>query len=175
VPDPRQHAQGRGIIESILRWIPGFRGYLEKEYRRESDALARTWLADELEKGKKTLDNWGRTLVDAGQIDALPQIDRVRSKIDKVLARIKGAVHGYSGFFDFVQVNEDLLDDIYDHDMSTIAEVNSFVQAVNALSASGQSPATAVSDLMGKLDAIERQMDERSNMLAGLGPDDPAM
>ena len=42
-------------MESILRKIPGFRGYLEKEYRRESDHLARTWLADRVGQCKTGL------------------------------------------------------------------------------------------------------------------------
>ena len=39
MPEPRAHMEHRGFRESILRHIPGFRGYLEKEYRRDSDAL----------------------------------------------------------------------------------------------------------------------------------------
>ncbi len=53
MPEPRQHAQSRGWIESIGRRIPGFKGYLEKEYRRDSDALQRTWLADRLQRAKR--------------------------------------------------------------------------------------------------------------------------
>jgi hypothetical protein len=169
VTDPRQHAENRGYIESFLRVIPGFRGYLEKEYRRESDALARTWLVENLNKGKNILDNWGRTLVDAGQIDALPQIDRIRSRVDKVTSRIKGAVSGYSGFFDFVQVNEELLDDVYEHDMSTIAEVDDFVRTAESFSTSVESPLSAASQLLSKLDEIEKRLNERSNLLNGLG------
>ncbi len=65
MPEPRQQAQSRGWIESILRRIPGFKGYLEKEYRRDSDAVQRTWLADRLQRTKPALDTYGRTLVDA--------------------------------------------------------------------------------------------------------------
>ena len=43
--DPEHHAEGRNFVESILRHVPGFRGYLEKEYRRESDYLLRTAMA----------------------------------------------------------------------------------------------------------------------------------
>ncbi len=39
--EPERHAEKRNFVESILRHIPGFRGYLEKEYRRDSDYLAR--------------------------------------------------------------------------------------------------------------------------------------
>ena len=70
MPEPRQHTQSRGWIESILRRIPGFKGYLEKEYRRDSDSLQRTWLADRLQRSKRALDTYSRTLVDAGKLDA---------------------------------------------------------------------------------------------------------
>jgi hypothetical protein len=168
VPDPRDHAEERGYIESILRNIPGFRGYLEKEYRRDSDALAREWLADQLEKGKKALDNWGRELVDAGQIDALPQIDRVRGRTDKVLARIRGAVQGYSGFFDLVQVDEQRLDEVYEHDMDSIKDVRAFNEGVSAAAGSGRSPSDTAADLLGLLDQIEKRLDERGELLSGL-------
>ena len=170
MPDPKEHAENRGYIESILRNIPGFRGYLEKEYRRESDALARSYLVEQLDRGKKTLDEWGRTLVDAGQIDALPQLDRVRSRADRVTSRLKGAVHGYSGFFDFVQVDEDLLDDVYEHDMAMIVEIDRFVESAKTASAGGQSPTQVVSELLGKLDEIDKRIDERGNLLSGLEP-----
>ena len=38
------------FVETILRYIPGFRGYLEKEYRRDADALQRQWLTDRLKR-----------------------------------------------------------------------------------------------------------------------------
>ena len=54
--DPERHAENRGWIESKLRKIPGFRGYLEKEYRRESDYVVRAWMAELLQKSKVTLE-----------------------------------------------------------------------------------------------------------------------
>ena len=74
MPEPREHTEQRNWIESILRHIPGFHGYLEKEYRREADELQREWLADRLQRSKRAVDNLARPLADAGQIDALPQI-----------------------------------------------------------------------------------------------------
>ena len=53
MPEPRQHTENRGWIESIGRRIPGFKGYLEKEYRRDADALQRTWLAERLQRFKR--------------------------------------------------------------------------------------------------------------------------
>ena len=98
--DPSEHAEDRNFIETILRYIPGFRGYLEKEYRRESDELQRDWLADQLTRSKRAIGDLSRPLADAGQIDILPEIDRLRGRLDKLIARIRGAMQGYSGFFD---------------------------------------------------------------------------
>ena len=102
--DPSRHADNRGIIESVLRKIPGFKGYLEKDYRRESDQLARNYIADKLQSSKTDLDKIMRDLLNNAQLDALPEGERLKAKIDKVSARIKGDVQGYSGFFDLVRV-----------------------------------------------------------------------
>jgi len=113
MPEPKEHTEKRNIVETILRYIPGFRGYLEKEYRRDSDHLQREWLADRLQRSKRAIDQFSRPLADAGKIDLLPEVDRLRGKLDTLIARIRGAMRGYSGFFDLVRVDEALLDRVY--------------------------------------------------------------
>src|SRR5258708_35582391 len=66
MPEPRQHTENRGAIEEFLRRIPGFKGYLEKQYRRDSDALQRQWLAARLVHVKHALDDVTRAPADAG-------------------------------------------------------------------------------------------------------------
>ena len=86
MPDPRQHTQQRGAIEVDPPPHSRLSRYLEKEYRRESDALQREWLADCLHAGQAGTGRTSRTLADAGDIDSLPQWDRVRLRIDKLAA-----------------------------------------------------------------------------------------
>ena len=169
--DPERHADSRNFVESILRQIPGFRGYLEREYRRESDHLARTWLADQLKRCKSDLDNYQRAILDAGQIDDLPQCERVRTRIDTLESRIRGAVRGYSGFFDFVKVDEDLLDQVYEHDISLIGDVESLGQTVQQLAASERAP-NKIGDLLASVEALHRRFDERAELLQGLSSQD---
>ena len=107
--DPTKHGDARGMVDSILRKIPGFRGYLEREDRRESDHLARMWLADHLDSCKAGIDRYQRNLLDARKIDYLDDCERVRTRLDTLAARVRGAVRGYSGMFDYVRVDEDLL------------------------------------------------------------------
>ena len=166
--DPRQHADHRGIIESILRYIPGFRGYLEKEYRRESDELQRNYLADRLQRAKRAIDDLSRTLADAAQLDALPQLDRLRGRLDKLIGRIRGAMQGYSGFFDLVRVDVHLLDRVYEHDAELVQGVEQLAQGVEQLPPEQDKLAAALPAVMGKVDEIATEWDVREGILKGV-------
>ena len=151
MPEPRQHTEHRNALETLLRHIPGFRGYLEKEYRRDSDALQRTWLVDRLQQSKRSLDTVSSQLADAGRLDLLTQYDRLRAKLDRLIARIGGAWQGYSGIFDLVRVDEGRLDRVYDHDVSLMQLVEEFLESIKRLSglpASGPSQTTAAAPAM---------------------------
>jgi hypothetical protein len=81
VPDPKKHGEKRNWIETIGQFVPGFRGYLKKEYRRESDHLAREWMAERLQRSKSALDDYMRHLVNDAQLDALPEVERIRTRL----------------------------------------------------------------------------------------------
>ena len=168
MPEPRDHTENRNWIETVLRYIPGFRGYLEKEYRRESDDLQREWLADRLGRSKRAIDDVSRPLADAGQIDLLPQVDRIRSRLDKMIGRIRGAMQGYSGFFDLVRVREDLLDRVYEHDVDLMTQVDALATAIEELPGKQDQIATLLPELLRQLDELDGRWDVREDMLKGL-------
>jgi hypothetical protein len=165
---PSSHSEQRGIIESALRYIPGFRGYLEKNYRRESDYLARTWLADRLRDAKSALDSCMHGLVDQGRIDELPQFERLRTRLDGLISKMRGDVRGYSGFFDYVQIDEELLDQVYNHDVSLFDDVDRFTAAAEQLAASS-SESVSATELLGQIDRIAQNYSRRGDLLKGLG------
>jgi hypothetical protein len=168
MPEPLQHSQNRGRIESILRHIPGFKGYLEKEYRRDSDALQRTWLADRLQRAKPALDSYGRTLITAKKLDLMSELDRFKSRLDRTVSRLRGAMPGYSGFFDLVQIDEHVLDRVYQQDVKTMDTVDTLAGAIEKLAttpADAESPLAALSDQLAQVD---QAIDHRTDMLKGL-------
>ncbi len=170
MPEPKDHYKDRGWIETILRYIPGFRGYLEKEYRRESDALQREWLAERLQRCKAGIDSVSRKLVDEAKLDAITVCDRLRGRIDKLKGKISGAMNGYSGFFDLVQVDESTLDRVYEHDMAIMKDVEEFSEAVEKLPQLSDEAAikSELDRLLGKVDEVEVRFDERGEILKGL-------
>ena len=169
MPEPKKHFEERGWIESTLRYIPGFKGYLEKEYRREADELLRSWLADRLRRSKRGLDAGALALTEAGQIDQLPQIERLRSRVDKLSARIDSAMQGYSGFFDLVQVNESTLDKLYEYDMALMEEITRLADHVEEIkTVTADTVSERVSGLLEDIEKLEDAWDKREDLLRGL-------
>jgi hypothetical protein len=166
--DPREPAGKRNPIEEFLRHLPGFRGYFELEDRRESDALTRKWLADQLDGAKRALNALSQSLVDQGQLDALPQIDRLRGRLDKLIARIRGAMRGYSGFFDRVQIDADTLERVYFYDLDLMQNVDAWVQAAGQLPASQAQWTDALADLRNRLEQLDRQWDGRDELFRNM-------
>ncbi len=156
------------MVESILQMIPGFSGYLKREYRRESDRLMRDFLADRLQRAKRGLDEYGHTLVGIGAIDELPMLERMRSRLDLAINRLRAQMPGYSGFFDFVQVDEGLLTDIYEHDHNLLQQVESLATEIENLGTSSLTPAQVVPELTAKMDGLLGKIDHRERMLKGV-------
>jgi hypothetical protein len=168
MPEPKDHAENRGIIESVLRHVPGFRGYLEKEYRRESDELQRQWLSDRLARSKRGLDSYAQALAEAVQLDALPPVEKLRSRLDRLIGRIRGAMQGYSGFFDLVQISEQTLDRIYEYDVAMMEQVAKLADDIEALGSKPEADASLIPPLLVQVDALQEAWDLREDMLKGL-------
>lgn len=166
--DPLRYTRERPAAEELVRRIPGFHGYLERAYRRESDALLRQHLADRLEQGKRGIDEAARALADAAQLDLLPQLDRVRARLDKAIGRLRGAMRGYSGVFDLVRIDEAVLDAIYAHDMTLADKIDGLVKRLEAGARTSAPTAASVADLLAQLDAIDQACDKRDEILKGL-------
>jgi len=168
MPNPLEHREHRGAIEELVRRIPGFHGYLERAYRRESDSLLRQHLAERLEYAKRSLEGETRALADSAQLDLLPQFDRVRGRLDKIIGRLRGAMRGYSGVFDLVRIDEGVLDTIYAHDLALAEKIEDVVKRFEAGSRSAAPTAASVSELLGQLDEVDHACDKRDEILKGL-------
>lgn len=166
--EPAEHTRKRPPLEALLQTIPGFKGYLDRENRRASDQLQRQWMAERLDRAKRSLSRSGQALADAGRLEAIVSLDRMRGSLDKLIARIRGAVHGYSGFFDLVQVDERMLDRIYEHDAELALEVEELADLLEKQAGQADAVLAALPDFQRRIDAIERGWDTRQAILEGV-------
>jgi len=115
------------LSERILAALPGFRGYKEKELRRESDRLIRNHLYRRLMEARKDLKEVFQRLSDNRLHEVLTKMDRFIMRFDRVSQKINHASYGYAGFFNVVKVEESKLDKMIDFDTGMLDEVEKIV------------------------------------------------
>ena len=157
----------QNALERLMNSVPGFKGYRERDLRRDADRLQREHISARLEDGKKALDQVAAALTRGGDLDVINDVETARKRIDKVANRIRYAERGYSGFLDAVKVDETILAKVYAFDMGLVEDVDGIRAAASA--ASGASDArAAVQDLIGRIDALDARLSERENVLRGV-------
>ena len=165
--DPAEHGRSRGWIETILMLVPGFRGYLKREHRREADRLLRSWMEGELTAAQSRLDAGGRALIAQGQLDAMTALGEVKTVLDRLIATLRSTVQGYESFFGYVDVGVEELDDVYSHDQQTLEAVRRLSERTTAFA---NTPNTdALPTIADQARQIAAMLTERSRLLDGLG------
>ncbi len=115
--------------------LPGFKGYKQKEMRREADKLLRMEVAAKLDEQRKRVADLQMQLITGGQIEWLDDLERAVMKLQLLIDRIRTASYGYAGLFDAVKVKEDELDALYDFDnrmLDSVAEIATGVDKVTS-------------------------------------------
>ncbi|MEM2676606.1 MAG: hypothetical protein QXJ77_01725 [Candidatus Bathyarchaeia archaeon] len=164
----------RSLLERIMSYIPGYRGYKEKELRRESDRLVRMEVVNRLKDAKTA---FRRKFANPAFVQKLSSEDTFRfdaftARIDRVIQRIDRAVAGYAGMFDAVKVGEDKLDTVLEYDASLIEKAEAIkagVEKVNELEPGKDDWRTAMDDLISKVEELDKLVDKRAEILRGLG------
>ena len=160
---------GQNALERLMSSIPGFKGYREKDLRRDADRLQREHLSLRLEQGKKALNRVSADLTRGGDLDVINDVETARKRLDKVVNRIRYAERGYSGFFDAVKVDETVLGRIYQFDMGLVEDVDGVWSAAGTAEAAPVAQARpAVQDMIGRIDALDARLSERENVLRGV-------
>jgi hypothetical protein len=108
----------RNFIERIAAKIPGFKGYLDMELRRDTDKLQREFCANKLRGQKDLVKSALNDRIAGGDIDGITPFEKLMNRLDAVAARILSADRGYSGMFDAVKVGEAELERVYQFDLS---------------------------------------------------------
>jgi hypothetical protein len=160
------------LSERILAAIPGFRGYKEKELRRESDKLIRNHLYLKLIGMKNDLRTVSQKLADRRWLDVLADIDRLIAKVERVSQKVNHSSYGYTGFFDVVKVKEENLDRMIEFDNNLIEEAEGLTADVDAFRAEvtkgeAKNAKERIQSIVDKLDSFEETLDKRQEVILG--------
>jgi len=161
------------LSERILAELPGFRGYKEKELRRESDRLIRNSLYQKLMEARKDLKEIFQRLSDNRLHEVLQDMDRFIMRFERVAEKINHASYGYAGFFNVVKVEEGKLDKMIEFDNGLIDEVDKIVEQANnfkkeVTKQKFEKVAEHIQNLNDSLEELEETFDGREEMILGV-------
>ena len=161
------------LSERIAAALPGFRGYKEKELRRESDKLVRNNLYLKLTKDKDDVRVISQKIADKRYMDVLPDIDRLTAKMDRITEKVNHASYGYSGFYDIIKIKEENLDRMVTFDNQLLDEVNALTATIGDLKTQLLSNNFAnlkdkIQAIADKIELLEDTFDKREQVILGV-------
>jgi hypothetical protein len=124
------------IIRKLLSYIPGFKGYIERENRRSADKELRKTIAKKFEAIWQRISAVQRDLIANGRLDLIDDLEPSAIKFRQLIDRVERASYGYSGFFDAVKINEKELTAVYQYDLTLFTLADDANRAVDNLEAS---------------------------------------
>lgn len=123
-------------FKKILSYIPGFKGYMERQSRRDSDKLLRDTVARRFEEQWQRVSGLQRELINQGEIQYVDDLEASAIKLRTFADRIRRATRGYSGLFDAVKINEAELAALYEYDAQMLGLAEEVAKAVDNVEAS---------------------------------------
>ena len=161
------------LSERIAAALPGFRGYKEKELRRESDKLVRNNLYLKLTKDKDDVRVISQKIADKRYMDVLTDINRLTAKMDRITEKVNHASYGYSGFYDIVKIKEENLDRMITFDNQLLDEVNALTATIGDLKTQLLSNNFAnlkdkIQAIADKIELLEDTFDKREQVILGV-------
>jgi hypothetical protein len=155
-------------FEKLVGSIPGYKGYKERELRREADKLLRTHLAGRFDEQRRRLVDVMAQLTSAGRLSETVALERASLRLQLLIDRLRTAAYGYSGLFDAVKVEQAQLDALYEYD-STLAtgvdRVAELVASLGALAGKGENTAAEASALLNVLQELNDTLSRRTEVI----------
>lgn len=159
----------RNILERLGDKIPGFRGFQDRELRRDVDKLQREHIAGEIGRLKTGLRDKARAYTDAGQIALLGPFDRLDRQLDGLSQSVRFADYGASGLFDAVKIGDAELQRLYEFDLSLLDDLAALRADVAGLPSPGQTDAAAALDQMQqRVRAVEEKWRGREQVISNV-------
>jgi hypothetical protein len=159
-------SEHKRLLERLGSLIPGFRGYADRERRRDSDRALRDAVVTRLNDYREHVD---RAITDCSsrmQFDSIELLERLKRRIESVRDTVRHAPAGYSGFFDTHQVREEDLEGIYAHDLQLREQADRVAERLLAINGGGDTRA-ACEQAMDAVTEFEQTLRRRDGAVTG--------
>jgi len=161
--------ESKNWFERAALHVPGYKGYKQKEMRREADKLQRQYVAERLEEARKDLEKLELALTRGGGLQLLALVDTTQRKLRTVKNRFLTADYGFAGMFSIVKVDEEVLDRLYQYDVASQDQARGVEELVAALKPGSPSLASDLALLDERVEALDQYFMEREHLITGVG------
>jgi hypothetical protein len=124
------------IFKKIASKIPGFKGYVERQNRRDSDKLIRDTIYRRFRELEGRVSDLQVDFVNRGEIAYTDDLEKAALRLRTFADRVRTAPRGYSSLFEAVKVNEKELAKLYEYDATLLDKSEEVGRAIDNIQAS---------------------------------------
>lgn len=148
--------RSKNIFDKIGSLIPGYRGYAERDGRRNCDKLLRNQISEKLSQCVSIINNQIKTEVKNNNLSSLRDLEDCQQKLNTLSDKIKYAPYGESSFFGDSQIKENELQNIYELDF----ELYTLLQESEKYLTN-----TTIVDILTYISSIETMIKKRNDFI----------
>lgn len=124
------------IFKKIASKIPGFKGYVERQNRRDSDKLVRDTIYRRFRELESRVSDIQVDFINQGDISYTDDLEKAALRLRTFADRIHTAPRGYSSLFEAVKINEAELAKLYAFDVALLDKTDEVNRAIDNIQAS---------------------------------------
>ena len=123
-------------FKKILEKIPGFKGYIERQARRDSDKLLRDTIFRRFRELEGRISEVQREFISHGELMYVDDLEAAAVRLRTFADRVRTAPRGYSSLFEAVKINEAELLSLYEYDATLLGMGDTVSRAIDNVQAS---------------------------------------
>jgi hypothetical protein len=123
-------------FKKLVSKIPGFKGYIERQARRDSDKLLRDTIFHRFRELEDQISALQRDFIRHGELIFVDDLEASALKLRTFADRIRVAPRGYSSLFEAVKINEAELKKLYEYDAALLDKADEVEHAITNVQSS---------------------------------------
>jgi hypothetical protein len=123
----------RGVMAKIGEKLPGYRGYMDAQARREADHMLREFVMQKLDHQYRRIVPVEKILLNQGGIQYMDDTAALKTKFQMLIDKIRTAERGHSGLWSNTTVGTEELQRLYAFDEAMLDYVDDLAARVDEL------------------------------------------
>src|SRR4030042_2275355 len=124
------------IFKKLASKRPGFKGYVERQNRRDSDKLIRDTIFRRFRELEGRVSDLQVEFINQDEIKHTDDLEKAALRLRTFADRVRTAPRGYSSLFEAVKINEAELAKLYEYDATLLDKADEVGRAIDNVQSS---------------------------------------